>query len=100
MLDQLVGGYTLPDAKAWAANLTSEITSGSYQDQAASWLEGIDLSDPVSSAMIWAQESNRWVCDVVLKDGVEAVSGQELSGAYYEEAVPVFELQIARAGYR
>lgn len=32
--------------------------------------------------------------------GVEALKGKELNGTYYATAVPVVELQIARAGYR
>jgi len=50
--------------------------------------------------MAWASEANAFVCSTVLKGGVTAVKDKELDGAYYKAAIPVFELQIARAGYR
>ncbi len=37
---------------------------------------------------------------LVLPFGAEAIKGQELGTDYYEAAVPVVEIQIARAGYR
>jgi hypothetical protein len=95
-----VGGFALADAQRWATTLSQDITSGGYMDQAASWLDGIDLSDPVSSTMIWAQEANQYVCSTVMPDGPAALNGAELDGDYYTTAVPVVQLQIARAGYR
>jgi hypothetical protein len=58
------------------------------------------LSDPVATSLGWAEESNKLICTAVLPDGVDAVEGHELSGDYYKSAVPVIELQIAKAGYR
>jgi len=46
----------LADAKTWAATLTTAIKSGTYKSQAAGWLDGMDLSDAVSSAMVWASD--------------------------------------------
>ncbi|OCL12051.1 nuclease S1 [Glonium stellatum] len=100
MLEKLVGGYTLTYASSWAANLTKEIKSGTYKSQKDSWLSGIDLSDPITTSMGWATDSNAFVCSTVFKGGVSAVSGMELDGSYYSTAVPVIELQIAKAGYR
>lgn len=31
---------------------------------------------------------------------MEGLEGRDLSGSYYEDAVPVVQLQVARAGYR
>jgi len=90
----------LVDALAWGNQLTESIKTGIYQPLAESWLTGMDLFDPVTSSLIWAEDSNALICSTVLKGGVEAVEGQELGGAYYEAAVPVLELQIAKAGYR
>jgi len=100
MPEKLVGGYSLADAKRWAESLSTNITSGAYKSKASGWLEGIELSDPVNSSLIWAQEANSYVCTTVLPDGVEGVQGKELNGTYFQKAVPVIELQIARAGYR
>ncbi|KAE8441275.1 hypothetical protein EG329_005541 [Mollisiaceae sp. DMI_Dod_QoI] len=100
MPEQLVGGYTLADAKTWAANLTTGIKSGTYKSSAANWLTGININDPVSSSMIWAQDSNAYVCTTVMPKGISAVENVDLSGAYYNKAIPVIEEQIAKAGYR
>lgn len=98
--EKLIGGYSLTDAEAWAKNLTDAINTGVYKVQATEWLKGMDLSDPLSSSLVWAGESNAWVCTTVLPEGLDGVKGQELSGEYYEAAVPVVQLQIAKAGYR
>jgi hypothetical protein len=100
MPEKLIGGYSLIDAENWAASLTTAITSGIYQSQAESWLENIDLSDPVTTALAWAEEANTFICTTVMPDGVDALVNQELSGDYYDSCVPVIQLQIARAGYR
>ncbi len=98
--EKIVGGYSLDDAQRWANHLSTAITSGLYQSQAADWVKGINILDPVSSSMIWAKEANTYVCSTVMPDGPTALEGQELDGAYYTAAVPVVQLQIARAGYR
>lgn len=100
MPEKLTGGYSLVHAQNWAATLTTSITAGAYKTEAASWLTGIKLEDPVDSSLIWAKEANKYVCSTVLRDGKASISGKELSGAYYQAAVPVIDLQIARAGYR
>ena len=100
MPEKLIGGYSMADAEAWASSLTTAITSGIFQDQAMSWVKGIDLIDPVSTALSWASEANAFVCTTVMPDGATALENQELSGEYYEKAVPVIQLQVARAGLR
>ncbi|CAG8955919.1 hypothetical protein HYFRA_00008772 [Hymenoscyphus fraxineus] len=96
-----IGGYGLAFAQAWAANLTDSIQNGIYKSQAENeWLKGMSLEDPESSALIWAGESNAYVCSTVLPEGREGVENVELSGEYFEAAVPVVETLIARAGYR
>ena len=95
-----MGGYALEDAKRWAASLSNEIKSGSYRSVAHKWLEGVDLNDPVSTVLVWATESNAFICSTVLPGGIEGVEDQDLSGDYYAAAVPVTELQVAKAGYR
>ncbi|RYP32777.1 hypothetical protein DL767_005025 [Monosporascus sp. MG133] len=87
-------------AYGWAANLTDEIRSGKYANSTEAWVDGIDLNDPIATSMKWASESNAFVCTNVLPEGPVAIVGQELAGEYYEKAVPVIEVQVARAGYR
>jgi hypothetical protein len=100
MPEKLIGGYSLADAQKWADALTIAIKTGIYKPLAKDWLEGMDLRDPVASSLAWAQEANQFVCDTLLPEGKEGVVGKELSGDYYEKAVPVIQIQVARAGYR
>ncbi|KAI9053052.1 hypothetical protein LZ554_003322 [Drepanopeziza brunnea f. sp. 'monogermtubi'] len=96
----IVGGYALPFAEAWAKHLTLAIQENEYKSFAPSWLEGIDLSDPTTTSLGWAEETNKFVCTAVLPAGREGVENQELNGTYYENAAPVIQLQVAKAGYR
>lgn len=98
--EKRAGGYSLDDAFMWAGNLSTAIRSGVFSHIAQSWLDGTDVQDPVGSSMVWATGANRLVCEVVLKEGKEALEGGELNGTYYKAAIDVVELQIARAGYR
>ncbi|KAK6586799.1 hypothetical protein PZA11_000089 [Diplocarpon coronariae] len=98
--EQIVGGYALPFAEAWAENLTRAIREGEYKSLAPAWLEGVDLADPVTTSLGWAEETNKLVCTAVLPAGREGVQDQELNGTYTEKAVPVVRLQVAKAGYR
>lgn len=50
--------------------------------------------------MIWAQDTNAYVCSTVMPDGVAATESVDLGGDYYTAAIPIVELQIAKAGYR
>ncbi|KAH7395571.1 S1/P1 nuclease-like protein [Cadophora sp. MPI-SDFR-AT-0126] len=98
--EKLVGGYSLADAKTWATNLTTAIKTGTYKSSSASWLTGMKLSDPVSSSMIWASDSNAYVCSAVMPKGVSPLESTDLSGTYYQGVVGIVELQVAKAGYR
>lgn len=98
--ETLVGGYSLANAERWAGNLTEAIKTGAYSSLASGWLNGIDLNDPVATSLVWAQESNAFICTTVLAEGKEGITGKELSGDYYQAAVPVVQLQVAKAGYR
>jgi hypothetical protein len=101
--EKFIGGnYRKPyeTAFGWAANLTYEITTGKFAAESASWLDKMDLDDPIETSLVWARESNGFVCTNVFPEGPEAIVGQEIAGEYYENAAPVIELQVAKAGYR
>lgn len=95
-----VGNFSQANAAAWAANLTAEIKHGLYKKEAKNWLKGVKAKKPIDTAMLWANDANQFVCSTVLPQGQDAVFGKELSGAYYESAIPVVKKQIAKAGYR
>ncbi|KAG4439213.1 hypothetical protein IFR05_005304 [Cadophora sp. M221] len=98
--EKLIGGYALSDAKSWASTLTTAIKTGTYKSSAASWLTGMKLSDPVASSMIWAGDSNAYVCTTVMPKGVSPLETVDLAGSYYDGVVGVVEVQVAKAGYR
>lgn len=98
--EKYTGGYSLADAKAWAKTLNTAVNSGIYASQAASWIKGLDVTGPKTTSLQWASEANAYVCSTVLPKGQAAVETVDLSGAYYNSAISVVELQIARAGVR
>lgn len=100
MPEQDAGGYWLSDAKAYADKLTDRIKTGQYKSNSSSWLDGMDLTDPVSSSMIWASDANSYVCSTVFAPGMAYINSTDLSGNYYNTSQPVFEELIARAGFR
>jgi nuclease S1 len=100
MPEKYTGGSTISTAKTWATSLTAAINTGAYSSDAAGWLTGIDITDPVATSMLWAQDSNAFVCTTVMPNGVSAVENVDLAGDYYTSAMPVIEEQIAKAGYR
>ena len=98
--EKYTGGYSLADAKAWAKTLNTAVNSGIYASQAASWIKGLDITNPKTTSLGWASEANAYVCSAVIPNGQAAVENVDLSGAYYNSAISVVELQIARAGVR
>lgn len=97
---KLIGNFTLANAERWAKSLTSEIKRGAYKKESRSWEKGIKPRKPVDTAMLWATDSNAFVCSTVIPSGPEVVRNQEISGAYYDSAIPVVQKQIAKAGFR
>ncbi|KAF1915584.1 phospholipase C/P1 nuclease domain-containing protein [Ampelomyces quisqualis] len=95
-----VGNFSQTNALSWANNLTAEIKHGQYMKESRTWLKRIDAKEAVESSLVWARDANKYVCSTVLPNGPDAVFDQELSGAYYEAAIPVVKKQIAKAGYR
>lgn len=100
MPEKDAGGSTLATARSFANTLITALNSGAYASQKAGWISGMDITDPQTTAMTWASDANTYVCSTVLKDGISYVEKNDLSGAYYTAAKPVFEELIARAGYR
>ena len=96
MPNKIAGGSTITTAKSFATTLTNEIKTGTFADDKDSWLDGIDLSDPVGTATGWASDSNAFVCTVVMPNGVAAVEKGDLSTTYFNSAVDTIELQLAR----
>lgn len=86
-------------AGEWAEELFNDAEGNPELDENDCVALG-DSDRAVDCALTWAQESNNYICSYVLKDGVAAVEGHELSGEYYKGAVPIIKSQITRAARR
>lgn len=86
-----------PAADIWAEKLAKRIEAGELSVDDS---ECTNLADPNECGIAWATETNVLVCAYVLAPGVEWVKENDLGGEYYEGAVPLVEVQIARAGVR
>ncbi|KAF2680131.1 hypothetical protein K458DRAFT_407457 [Lentithecium fluviatile CBS 122367] len=98
--EKLIGGFDLEDAEAWSKTLIGEIKTGKYANATKVWVQGMSANDSIASAMHWATDSNAYVCSTVVPEGQEGVENKELSGEYYDDAIPVVQMQIAKAGVR
>ncbi|KAM3508856.1 hypothetical protein MY11210_006567 [Beauveria gryllotalpidicola] len=95
-----VGGSKLTDAQSWASALVAEIESGALKGQAAGWISGDNVADPIASATRWASDANAYVCSVVMPDGAAALQQGDLYPDYYNSVIDTVELQVAKGGYR
>ncbi|KAJ5111194.1 hypothetical protein N7532_001729 [Penicillium argentinense] len=62
--------------------------------------ECTDTKRPLKCPMIWGTETNRLNCDFVFKNGIEWLKNNDLGGEYYDEAAPIVQAQILKAGIR
>ena len=82
---------------SFSNKLIAAIDSGTYSSQKANWVTCVNIKTASNCALQWAQDANALNCAYVLKTNE---TNMELDGTYYTGAVPYFELQIAKAGYR
>lgn len=82
-------------ANAWARRL---VQNNKHRPMTA--VECHDVSNPQKCITQWMVESNRLNCAVVFRRGIDYLESEDLGGEYYEEAVPVIEEQIFKAGIR
>ncbi|KAJ8521750.1 hypothetical protein ONZ45_g1591 [Pleurotus djamor] len=103
----------------WVDDLVARIKTGSFSSLTRDWLSctsatqptparrglEVELRDflesrditPLECPLVWGGESNQFVCSSVFTFS----SGQDLcTGSYFNQAVPVIELQIAKQGFR
>ena len=88
-----------PAAAKWAKELADRTKAADLPSPNVA-TECTNLADPNQCGIAWAAESNKLVCSYVLAPGLDWVKDNDLGGEYYEGAVDVVELQIARAGVR
>ena len=63
--EQMIGGARrrpYDNAKRWADELGQEIREGKFAEERDGWLKGLDLADTQGTALLWARESNAYVC--------------------------------------
>lgn len=97
ILETLAGASTESGARTYATKETNDINAGTWST--SSWLSGINVNDPQTTAMGWASEANGYVCTDVLPNGVSAVETGDLDGAYYTAHYHVVRIQIARGKF-
>ncbi|KLO12485.1 nuclease Le1 [Schizopora paradoxa] len=110
-------------SKDWAASLVTEIKTGDFKSLAAGWISCSSTTEPLSQKrslkdeimetistrattkpvtplacpLVWAQESNAFDCT----DVFDFKTGQDLcTGTYFNSAIPIIKLQIAKQGFR
>ncbi|KAF2455076.1 S1/P1 nuclease-domain-containing protein [Lineolata rhizophorae] len=60
----------------------------------------VDVGSPQACALLWAGETNCYVCDYVLSRSVVWLENNDLGGEYFEGAAPIVAGRIKRAGVR
>jgi hypothetical protein len=63
--EKIVGGVRRKPYEAGrrcADELTAELKAGKFADEKIEWMRGANLSDPISTALVWAREGNAHVC--------------------------------------
>ncbi|KAJ6133220.1 S1/P1 nuclease [Penicillium samsonianum] len=63
-------------------------------------VECVDVTNPHTYIMQWAEETNLLNRAVVFKRGIPYLTSEDLGGEYYDDAVPVIAEQIVKAGVR
>jgi hypothetical protein len=91
---------TNAEEKAAAAAWAEELFTLNRKSGISAQKECSDVSKATDCSLIWAKESNTWICKYVLKPSVEWLQSNDLSLEYYEGAVPVVEWAIGKAGAR
>ncbi|KAG9020968.1 hypothetical protein FS837_007698 [Tulasnella sp. UAMH 9824] len=97
MIAKFVGPDDAISLNSWTNLIVNEIKVGMYKDAVPEWLSCSDVNDAVNCATQWAIDTNKLVCDYVLKTDPE---GKELSGSYYRSAAPIIQQQVAKGGVR
>ena len=96
MPNRIAGGNDTAAIIGLTAVLTAKIEAGILGDR-AEWTSCTDVATPEECALSWASDSNKWICEYVLKEKVE---GRELNGTYFDGARDIIEVQIAKGGVR
>ena len=84
-------------AYKWAGFLMARYGN---DDRIAESINHVCVHDAVECSLGWADQANRWVCDYVLKDGLDTVKTMDLGGEYFDGAVPIIEEMIVKGGRR
>jgi len=112
--------------ESYAADLVQQIRNGSFASLTEDWLSCTSVTEPVFNKrtpgsqleheikrliqarqedditplecpLVWARESNAFDCTVVF----DFTTGEDLcTGAYFDSAIPVIDLQLAKQGFR
>ncbi len=87
-------------AAQWADELFAAQAAADVGGVARMAGECVNIETAQKCAVKWAEESNDWICDYVLKEGVDGVKGKETGTWYYDGAFPIVDELIGKAGVR
>lgn len=92
------------ESKDLAGYLVSEIKTGAYSSDAKSWLSNESFSSLSSLrnskvAIEYSMDTDQYNCQKVWAGYLKDPS-RDFSGDYYQDAIPVIDLQLAKGGYR
>jgi hypothetical protein len=79
----------------WAKHLVQQ-----NEHRPTTAVECTDVIKPRPCFKQWEEETNRLNCAVVFKRGLRYLTSEDLAGEYYDDAVPIIEEQIFKAGVR
>ncbi|KAF5361625.1 hypothetical protein D9758_007376 [Tetrapyrgos nigripes] len=119
LVEKLVDENFSGSVTDWAGSLVDRIRSGNFTEESASWVECSSTTTPASRKrtvkedvkfflhpraitplecpLEWAKDSNKLDCSFVFTyDQFDDLC----TSSYYNDAVPLIETQIAKAGYR
>ncbi|KIO21312.1 hypothetical protein M407DRAFT_29087 [Tulasnella calospora MUT 4182] len=98
MIAEFFGSDNATGLDSWTKRIVNEIKNGSYKDAVPEWLSCSDINDAVNCATQWAVDTNKLICDFVLKTTFH--KNEELPKSYYDDAIPIIQRQVAKGGVR
>jgi len=100
--------------QSYANDLIADIKTGKFKSLTAQWIDCSSVTEPVSEVLgrlatkratitplacplVWAQEANAFDCSAVFN----FTTGEDLCvGTYFNNAIPIIDLQLAKQGFR
>lgn len=83
-------------AYAWAQFLATRYKGTGIAEE----VNSVCAHDAVECSLRWAGEANKYVCEYVMRGGLERLQSIDLGQEYFEGAVPIIEEMLLKGGRR